>query len=319
MKGVIPYVLAGVAIATVAIAQQPPAPEAFPESLQQTSEDVPRRLTIAVSVAETSDLKVQQGDRVVRGQLLADRSRERQRLEAQREQLSLTRQKLQSSTITAPLPPAAVPAIAALPRPSYLEEEAAIERAKASVDQAEAEIEAKKQELAYLAELEHLDPLVLEHERAKLADLQRAHTAAVRDYQLAQGKLAKAKADTDYHEYRHSLDLAERVERANQASLSYQRQWAEYEQSLRNRDYQLSQTQLRLDEIENAIASLSVVRAPYAGRIRQIKWLGQGPDGSLNVELTLLVRDGSRTPLPGQLDGVPSGVDGISDPEFIGD
>ena len=321
MKRLIPYVLSVVAIASVALAQQPTTTDLPPEPLQQTNEDTPRRLTITVSVTDPSDLKVKQGDRVSQGQLIADRTRERERLEVQHQQLSLTLQKLQSATITAPLQPAAVPAIATLPSPSYLEEEAAIARAKATVDQAEAAIAAKQQELTYLAELPNLDPLVMEHEQAKLAELQRQHTAAIRDFQLAQGKLSKAQADTDYQEYRHSLDLAERVERANQVALSYQRQWAEYEQRLRDRDYQLSQTQLRLDEVDNALASLAVVTAPYAGRIRQVKWLGQGADGALSVELTLLIRagEGSGTTVPGQLDAVPGDADGASDRPVLGD
>ncbi|MDB9529937.1 hypothetical protein PN498_28380 [Oscillatoria sp. CS-180] len=335
MKRLIPYVLSGLAIASVATAQTTPPPELPSEPLQPSDTDSPKRLTITVFVADPEDLKVQQGDRVSAGQLIADRTRERQRLETQYQQLTLTLQKLQASTITPPQAPASVPAIAALPHPNYLEEQATIERAKVTVEQAEAAIAAKQQELTYLAELPNLNPLVLEHETAKLAELQRAHTAAVRDYQLSMGKLANAQSDTDYQEYRHSLDLAERVERANQAALSYQRQWAEYEQRLRDRDYQLSQTQLRLDEVENAIASLAVVRSPYAGRIRQIKWLGQGADGLLSVELTLLVRDGHPTddapnltpppqlpnapslpaPVSGQQRGMPDDADGASDRE----
>ncbi|MEM1256560.1 MAG: hypothetical protein AAGI69_29330 [Cyanobacteria bacterium P01_H01_bin.21] len=199
-----------------------------------------------------------------------------------------------------PQAPAAVPAVAVLPDASYLEEEATIERSKVALEQAEAAIVAKEQELIYLAELKNLDPLVLEHEQAKLAELQRHHTAAVRDYQLVQGQLSKAQTDTDYREYQHSLDMAERVEQANQSALSYQRQWAEYEQRLRDREYQIAQTQLRVDEVENAIADIAVVRAPYAGRIRQVKWLGQSPDGRLNVELTLLIRPGDTASLPGE-------------------
>lgn len=260
---------------------------------------------------------MKEGDRVEAGQLIADRTRERTRLENQRQQLTLTLQKLQSSTITPPQQPTPVPAMAALPNPSYLEEAAAIERSKVALEQAEATVAAKQQEIAYLAELPNLDPLVMEHETAKLQQLQHDHTAAVREYQLAQGKLSKAQADTDYQEYQHSLDLAERVERANQAALNYQRQWAEYEQRLRDRDYQLSQTQLKLDEVDNAIASLSVVRAPYSGRIRQVQWLGQGPDGSLSVELTLLVRagEGSGAAVSGQQRSLSNDTDSAGDRE----
>ncbi|MEA5449459.1 hypothetical protein VB780_12820 [Leptolyngbya sp. CCNP1308] len=44
----------------------------------------------------------------------------------------------------------------------------------------------------------------------------------------------------------------------------------------------------------------------FCGRacIRRVRWLGQNPDGSLGVELTLLIRDGGAT-VPGQLDGMP--------------
>lgn len=296
LKGLIPYAIALVAVGGVAIAQQlPPSANSSPpeQPAQPTTTSSPRRLTINVSVAEPEDLKANEGDRVEVGQLLADRSRERQRLEAQAQQLELTLQRLESATITPPQPPAPVPVVAALPDASYLEEEASIERSKVSVDQAERTIEQKQQELEYLRSLENLDPIVLEHEQAKLAELQQEHTAAVRDYQLAAGRLDKAHDETAYREYQHDLTLSERVESANQTAMTYQRQWAEYEQRLRDREFQLTQTQLRLDEVTNAIASLAVVRSPYAGRIRRIRWLGQGSDGLLSAEITLMVRTGA--------------------------
>lgn len=317
------------AVAGMAIAQQPsfvaPTPPSKQPQSGTSSTKSPRRLTISISVSDPEDLKVKEGDRISAGDLIADRGRDRARLEAQARQLDLTLEQLQYASITPPQTPASVPAVAALPNPSYLEEEAAIERAKVTVDQAERVLQQKQQQIAYLQTLPNLDPLVMEHEQAKLVELQQAHTAAVRDYQLAVGRLGNAQGETAYREYRHSLELAERVERANQAGLSYQRQWAEYEQRLRDRDYQLSQTRLRLDEVENAIANLAVVRSPYAGRIRRIKWLGQGPDGLLSAEITLLVRTGagagadSDATVPGQFDGVPDDADGFSDRPFIRD
>jgi hypothetical protein len=303
MKAIIPYALAMVAIGGVALAQSP-APVSPPEQVTTPQAAAsPQRLTINVTVADPEDLKVAEGDRLDVGQLIADRGRERRRLEAQQSQLQLSLQRLQAATITAPLPPVQTPAIAT---PTYLEQQATIDRAKANVDTAETAIATKQQELTYLTELPNLDPLVLEHEQAKLAELQRHHTAAVRDYQLAMGKRSTA-------EYQHSVTVAADVTSRNQAVMAYQQQWAEYEQRLRDRDFQRSQTQLRLDEVDYAIARLAVVRSAYAGRIRRVRWLGQNPDGSLGVELTLLIRDGSAAPdgatLPGQLDGVPSHVD----------
>ncbi|MEM9814988.1 MAG: hypothetical protein AAF827_01040 [Cyanobacteria bacterium P01_D01_bin.6] len=304
MKGLIPYVVTGVAIASVAVAQTTPTPQRAPDIAPLTSEDSgPTRLTITVAVAGPEDLKVQQGDRVSQGQLIADRTRERERLEAQQAKFQLTLERLEGATITAPLLPATAPSIL---EPTYLEENAAIARTEATIDQAEAAIATQQQALTYLAALPNLDPLVLEHEQANLAELQREHTAAVRDYQLARGKRSTT-------EYRHSVTLADSVSAQNRAALEYQQQWANYEQRLRDRDYQLAQVQLQLEEVENAIAALAVVRSPYSGRIRQVKWLGQGPDGALSVELTLLVRDSAGTSLPEQLDGLPSNADGAGD------
>jgi hypothetical protein len=309
LNGLIPYVLVILALGGVALAQTSPAPVSPPEQLTTTPlATPPQRLTINVTVADPEDLKVAEGDRIEGGQLIADRGREKRRLEAQQSQLKLSLQRLQASTITAPLPPIQLPVIAS---PTYLEQEAAIDRAKATVDMAELAIANKQQELTYLAELPSLDPLVMEHEQAKLAELQRNHTAAVREYQLAMGKRSTA-------EYQHTVTVATDVASRNQAVMDYQQQWAEYEQHLRDKDYQISQTQLRLDEVDYAIAKLAVVRSPYAGRIRRVRWMDQNPDGSLDVELTLLIRDGGST-VPEQLDGVPGGVDGAGDSEQPGD
>lgn len=157
-----------------------------PEQISPASSgESPRRLTISVTVSEPEDLEVKQGDRVEAGQLVADRGRERRRLESQQAQLKLTLQRLQVASISTPQPPAPVPPMAALPPAGYLEEQASIERAKVSVAQAERTVTQKQQEMDYLRSLENLDPLVLEHEQAQLTELQQSHTAAVRDYQLA--------------------------------------------------------------------------------------------------------------------------------------
>ena len=264
------------------LAQSPPSTPAA------TNEDSPRRLTINVTVAEPNDLKVEQGDRLQVGTLIADRGRERRRLDNQKAQLSLSLERLQTATITAPLPPAAAPPIL---EPSYLEEDAAIARAQATVEQAEAAIASKEQELTYLSDIDDLDPLILEHETAKLDDLHRAHTAAVRDHELAIGKRSTTA-------YRHSITVAEAVAHQNRAALEYQQQWARYEERLRDRQFQISQAQLRLNEVENAIASLAVVRAPYGGTVRRVKWLGQSADGLLSAEVTVLVDGGDRPSQP---------------------
>ncbi len=255
-----------------------------PEETQQ-----PRRLTITVKIAEPQDLKVNEGSEIKAGQIIASRDREKQRLEAQKTQLDLSLQKLQSYQPLPPNPPSLPPAIKALPPNSYLEQEAMVEKTKTAIASIESQIEVKEKEIEYLQAVENLDPIILDHEQVKLNQLKSKHTEAVRDYQLAIGKLQTAKDSRAYQEYQASLATARRVEQMNYSRSSYERQMAEYQQQLAGREFQEAQLQGKLNEVENAIANLSVVKSPYDGTVRRIKWLGQSPDGSLTAEITLMV------------------------------
>ena len=75
----------------------------------------------------------------------------------------------------------------------------------------------------------------------------------------------------------------------NQARLNYQRQLAEYEQRLTDREFQITQLIEKLNNVENQIATLAVVKSPYNGTVRRVKWLGQSADGTLSAEVTLMV------------------------------
>ncbi|CCQ68847.1 hypothetical protein CWATWH0402_2284 [Crocosphaera watsonii WH 0402] len=259
----------------------------------QTTEESqePRQLTITVRIAEPEDLKVNQGSNIKTGQIIASRDREKQRLEAQKKQLNLSLQKLQSYQPLPPTPPSLLPAIKALPPNSYLEQEAMVEKTKASIASIESQIELKEREIEYLKAVKYLDPIILDHETVKLNELKLKHTSAMKDYQLAMGKLQTAKDSRAYQEYQASLATARRVEQMNASRSSYERQLAEYQQQLAGREFQEAQLQGKLNEVENAIANLSVVKSPYDGTVRRIKWLGQSPDGSLTAEITLMVRD----------------------------
>ncbi len=164
------------------------------------------------------------------------------------------------------------------------------EKTKTAIASIESQIEVKEKEIKYLQAVENLDPIILDHETVKLKQLKLTHTEAVRDYQLAIGKLQTAKDSRAYQEYQASLATARRVEHINTARSSYERQLADYQQQLAGREFQEAQLKGKLNEVENAIANLSVVKSPYDGTVRRIKWLGQSPDGSLTAEITLMVR-----------------------------
>ena len=252
---------------------------------------IPKRLNITVNLSKPDDLKITKGSIVKVGDIIADRERERTRLQAQQRQLQLSLDRLTAANITPPVSPIAVPPVMALPPVSYLEQTAAVKKTKSQIASVELELELKKEEIAYLKEVKNLDPIILEHEGARLKQLKLNHTAAVREYQLAMGKLQTAKNSRQYQEYRASIDTARRVEEQNQARLNYQRQLAEYEQRLTDREFQTTQLQEKLNNVQNQIATLSVVKSPYNGSVRRVKWLGQSSDGSLTAQVTLTVGD----------------------------
>lgn len=290
-------VIVGIAIAIITTNIYPLPSWATDNLPTQTEITSPRRLNITVNVTEPDDLKVSEGEQIAKGEIIADRERERTRLTAQQKQLQLSLDRRGAASITPPAAPQAVLPTMALPPVSYLEHEAAVEKTKSAIASVESEVELKQSEIDYLSGVKNLDPIILEHEQAKLKQLKQEHTAAVREYQLAMGKMQTAKSDRSYKEYQASINSARRVEEQNQARLNYQRQLAEYEQRLTDREFQVTQLQEKLNNIENAIATLSVVKSPYAGTVRRIKWLGQSADGTLSAQVTLLVesdRDAER-------------------------
>lgn len=260
-----------------------------------TATTSPRRLTVTVKVAEPTDLKIAEGQSIKQGEIISDRISEKTRLTSQQRQLQLSVDRLQSASITPPASPAPVPSVMALPPVSYLEHTSAVEKTKSAISSIESELNLKKQEIDYLSQVKNLDPIILEHERTKLGELKQKHTAAVRDYQLAMGKLQSAKDSRKYQEYQASVTEAQRIEQMNLARLNYQQQLAQYEQRLTDKEFQVTQIQAKLNDINNAIANLSVVKAPYSGIVRRISWLGQSPDGSLTAEITVMVNDSQQS------------------------
>ena len=135
---------------------------------EQAETTSPKRLNITVNVTKPDDLKVSEGEQIAKGEIIADRERERTRLTAQQKQLQLSLDRLKAASITPPAAPQKVPIVMALPPVSYLEHEAAVEKTKAANASVESEVELKQSEINYLSGVKNLDPIILEHEQAKL-------------------------------------------------------------------------------------------------------------------------------------------------------
>ena len=227
---------------------------------------------------------------IAKGQIISDRIPEKTRLQAHKKQLELSLKRVLSSSITPPPKPRPVPPVAPLPPVNYLEHEAAIERANIAIALSAEEISIKVQEIEELSEIPDLDPIILEHEQAKLKQLQLNHQIAANELELAQGKLQTAKQQREYQEYQASITAARRVEEQNQAKAFYQRQLAEYNEKIAQKEIQVTQLQEKINVIQSQIDNLQII-SPYAGEVRSIEFLGQSEDGAIAVKILLRVKD----------------------------
>ena len=196
----------------------------------------PNRIEITVKISAHEDLKIAENMILEKGQIISDRIPEKNRLLAQQRQLQFSLERVQATSIQAPPKPLPVPAVAPLPPVNYLEHEAAIERANIAIALSQEEITIKQQEIKELSQIPDLDPVILEHEQAKLKQLQLKHQIAVNELELAQGKLQTAKQQRKYQEYLASITAARRVEEENQAKSFYQRQLAEYNEKIADKE-----------------------------------------------------------------------------------
>jgi len=266
---------------------------------------------MTLQVSEPKDLKVKASDNIAAGQIVADQDSERKRLNLRKEELQLAIKRIENQKIspperaTDPDKPKPAPPMMPLHDISYQQYEAAIEKAQNEAKQQEEIINLKRRELDYLKGLEGLDPAIIEHEINKLSNLENQLKSAKAEIDLGTGKLLSAKEARKQDEYQHQLNLSRRIEEENQALSFYQQQIAEnqinyqrliatYEKESRDRDYQFTQLKIQLSSVEDLIARLAVIRSPYNGKIRRIKFTGQ-VDNKLGVELTMVIDADSST------------------------
>lgn len=266
---------------------------------------------MTLQVSEPNDLKVKASDNIAAGQIVADQDSERKRLNLRKEELQLAIKRIKNQKIspperaTDPDKPKTAPPMMSLPDISYQQYEAAIEKAKNEAKQQEEIINLKRRELDYLKGFEGLDSAIIEHEVNKLSQLENQLKSAKAEIDLGVGKLLSAKEARKQDEYQHQLNITRRIEEENQALSFYQKQIAEnqinyqraisnFEKESRDRDYQFTQLKIQLSAVEDSIARLAVIRSPYNGKIRRIKFTGQ-IDNKLGVELTMVIDSSGST------------------------
>ena len=84
-------------LGTGAIAVSSKSPDSLVNS--QSAVNQPKRLKITLSINDPNDLKVREGDRVVKGQILSDRDLERKRLSRERMATLITINKIEKTPL----------------------------------------------------------------------------------------------------------------------------------------------------------------------------------------------------------------------------
>jgi biotin carboxyl carrier protein len=268
-----------------------------------------------LTLTTPADLRVKQGSRIVAGQTLSDRSTERQRLQTQRKQLELSLKQLEIPLpeLTLPSPP---PTLNKLPPVSYRQEIAHITLKTGEFQQLETKITQQKQKIAQLLALpsaplikgglrgdpvnvaslptfvtidsQPLPPVktIIEHERAKLSQLEAEREQAKIQLEIANGQLSTAREKRLQEEYQLAVEENRRAITLRNQQLEVDKQRAVRAAQLQEREYNKAVIRTRIQEIDDALVQLGTVKAPYPGTVKRLKWQGQN-DHTLTVELTL--------------------------------
>ncbi|MEA5597372.1 hypothetical protein [Rivularia sp. UHCC 0363] len=266
------------------------SPTSPPQIITSESANSRQRLSLRLTLSSPEDLKVREGDQVQANQILSDRLRERQRLEAQKRQLQIQIERLKAP-IAGALPARPIPEVASLPPATFLDEVAEVERQRVMVRQAEAVVGNQQRMLDMLASMPsgELPEATLPHEQEVLRQKQQELDQARAEMSLSEAKLGQTQQDRQYQEYLHSLEMSKRGLSIQQGELQRQEQLQRQEEQERDRSFKLAQLETQMQQLDSQLFSLSSVRSPYSGKIQRIVWKEQN-DQNLLVELTL-VRD----------------------------
>jgi biotin carboxyl carrier protein len=274
-------------------------------SPKKTHSTVPREIKIRLTLTTPADLRVTQ------------------RLQTQRQQLELSLKKLQIPfpELTLPSPP---PTLNKLPPVSYRQEIAHITLKTGEFQQIETKITQQKQKIAQLLALPSAplikgglrgDPVnvaslptfvtidsqplppyqggqgvsvetIIEHERAKLSQMETEWEQAKIQLEIANGQLSTAREKRLQEEYQLAVEENRRAITLRNQQLEVDKQRAVRAAQLQEREYNKAVIRTRIQEIEDALVQLGTVKAPYPGTVKRLKWQGQN-DHTLTVELTL--------------------------------
>lgn len=217
-----------------------------------------KRHKITVNVTSMADLKVSEKQRIEQGDVISDRTSQRQKLEAKKRQLEISLSQLS-------LP---IASLAPLPAPNLEQEQVALRKAQLELAIATKALENNSDSPLKQDWLrEALEPEKIE----QVAKLKEQQVKAAINVEMALARLSEAQTTYQQQKYQHSIQLA------NQQT------------NLQKRQLEISSLQEKIGEVDEQIAELVAVQSPYSGRVRRIKILGQN-ERNITIEITLDVK-----------------------------
>jgi hypothetical protein len=215
-----------------------------PTPISRRTNLVPRELKLKLTLDDPADLKVKQGDRIQKGQILSDRTSARKQLEQKRQAIRLKLEHLKVSTG------------AGSSQVSYAVEQAKVRQAQVRVQQAKEAITQFKANSPWTDYAWASLPLYKESTQVSQLTIK---------VQAVEAELGLAVAQL-------------------QAARENQRQKAGGQDALVQQALLMTQW----TDVEVRLDGVGVVRSPYGGTIKKVKWLGQ-TDQELQAELTLAI------------------------------
>ena len=258
-------------------------------------ENLPDVIKIRVQISAAADLRVKAGQKIRRGDVIADRRRERELLEKQivrlREQRgaillsikrldNLSRTKEESLRLE----------VLQMPASEFSASVAEIKRAENNLSLSASLVEKQKAKIEKLKTLrfENLET-ILSHEQVKLDELL-ARQAETRDsLELARAQLATTKANRAYVEQKDKLEIEKQKFIRREAMQNLEIQQAQLQANLQSIEKQTI-------DLEQQLARAEAVRASFAGTVEKIIWESQTNDEISVVIFIDVAGDTSESP-----------------------
>ena len=240
--------------------------------LKKTETKPSKRHRIQVQVVSINDLKIAEGDNIIQGQIISDRTDERQSLETEINQIdnAIKRLSIPNSQLTE------------LPAANFAVEQAAIDLIKTELELLNAKPEVAASETFFRFKDKRLQKLA-EHDRLEKT-AEKIAAAAENKVKLAESKarlaaqlnsaiaaLNKGKSNYQHQQYEHSLNLVKQ------------------QSEMQRQQYQIAGLVGKKQELEAKLRDITQIRSPVAGQVRRIKNLGQ-KDRTISLEIVIDVK-----------------------------